>query len=833
MLKIVEIKVDNRISPFGISTERPSIRWKCESDIPGDGQSAYQITLNEKPFPTVESDEMQWDCPVLLSPYTEYEIAVTVWNRAKETATAVSRFFSGKLTENWSAQWISSGIKNDKTCSLPPETYQKVFSLTALPKTAHLYISALGIYEAVINGQKVSEDFFAPGYTNYKSHVQFQAYEIARFLKQGENTLAVTVANGWFLGRIGNKYNVYGNMRALVAELHLDDTIIGTDESWQISFEGAVRFADFYDGQIIDNTSREPDWQAVHLFTGKAPRLLPHLGTFVRECQVFLPRNSWKSKNGMTYDFGQNFAGTVRLRVKASEHTAITIRHAEILQSGEIFTKNYRSAKATLTFICKEGEQTFFPQFTYTGFRYVEISGDKPIELLSIEGVAFSSEMPTLGKFACSNERINQFQNCVVWNEKSNFMDIPTDCPQRDERLGWTGDIGIFSNTACFNQDTLLFFRKYLYDMRSEQGADGAIPGAVPCTGMYEPRKYPIPLMMWGDAATIIPWNTFLAYGDKAELGNCYEGMKRYVLSEQLYAEKHGRGIRKYLWDKNPFQFGDWCCYGENWPQWMAKGKHLATLWYYNSVNIIIQASKILGIKQDERTFSALAENIQNAFINIYLRPDGSFKNADFESMYVCALYFGIIPAEYRKKVATRLAELVRHYEYKVMTGFPGTPYLLFALADNGYADMAYQVLMNEHCPGWLHMVKHGATTTWERWDAIEENGNFFHGGAHMVSFNHYAYGAVGDFFYRRILGLEPTSPGYKSFEIKPICGTLLWADGALETPYGRIEVAWNKENGKFKLKVRVPFGTTAKIILPDGSEEWIDSGKYEREVSL
>lgn len=732
------------------------------------------------------------------------------------------------------AKWITSGRANDKACSLPPEIYCKSFTVNTLPRKAILTVTALGIYEVKINGKRAGDFFFAPGYTNYKKHIQAQEYDVAALLSEGENIIEITVANGWYLGRIGNKYNVYGTCRAIIAELNIDGDILSTDEAWRVTFDGEVRFSDFYDGETIDNKQREKTYQSAVLFQGFTPEISPHFGTFVRAHEAFVPVKSWQSKRGRIYDFGQNFSGVVKLKVKADKGTTIRVKHAEIVIDNEIFTKNYRSAKAELVLICRGGENEFFPTFTYTGFRYAEITSDKPIEILNIEGVALYSDMKQLGDFSCSDERLNKLQSCLVWNLKSNFVDIPTDCPQRDERLGWTGDLCTFSRTACFNYDISSFMNKWLCDLYSEQ-INGAVFATAPSTGMYEPSpKKPIPLMLWGDSAVVVPWTLYSAYGDKERLAAYYEHMKEYALSERRAAESCGKGLKKYLWNKNKYQFGDWACYGKSWYTWTARGKHLATLWYFNSVNICRLASRELGLKQDEKEFAALAENIKNAFIKTYLQPDGTIKKASFTSMYADALYFGIIPDEYKSKVAGKLANLVAKDDYKVTTGFPGTPYLLFALADNGYADIAYKVLLNENCPSWLHMIKHGATTLWERWDAIEQDGSFFHGSADMVSFNHYAYGSVGDFFYRRILGIEETAAGYKAFNIKPVIGGgLTYAEGSLETRYGLIKSGWTISGGKFEIKVTVPEGTKCLLTLPDGEEKSLNGGNYNFECTI
>ena len=728
-----------------------------------------------------------------------------------------------KLFEKFTrAKWITSGRENDRACSLPPETFQKTFALDKVPERARLFVTALGIYEVFLNGKRVGRDLFTPGYTDYKRRVQVQEYDVSSLLRTGENVLEVTVANGWYLGRIGNKYNVYGRRRALLLELDCGEVRVATDESWEVTEDGEVRFADFYDGETIDLRKKERRFAPVCLFDGPTPALVPHTGAFVREVGVLTPE-----RKGNLFDFKQNFAGVVRLKVRAKEGTVLTVRHGEILMDGKLFNGNYRSAKATLSLICREGENEFCPTFTYMGFRYAEITGNAPFELLSVEGVVYSSEMARRGTFSCGNENINKLQSCIEWGITSNFVDIPTDCPQRDERMGWTGDICVFANTASYNFDTRAFFRKWLADLRSEQ-KDGCIPVTIPSSGMYEPNKrHPIPLMTWGDAAVIVPWNVYMNYGERETLEESYESMKACVEAERRAAEKRGFGDKKFLWNGGGYQFGDWCAPDTSWAGWTGRGKHLATLWYFNSVNIVRRAARTLGRTEDERRYSELSENIRAAFLRHYLKEDGTFRHANFMSMYVCALYFGILPEARKEAVAAQLARLVLKNDRRVMTGFPGTPYLLFALADNGYEELAFKVLLQEKCPGWMHMIKHGATTTWERWNAIEEDGSFFHGGAGMVSFNHYAAGAVGDFFYRRILGLEPLKAGYSRFAVRPVCGPLTHAEGSLTTAQGKIEIKWKKGDA-FTLHVTVPEGASAEITLPSGKRTAVTAGEHD-----
>ena len=738
-----------------------------------------------------------------------------------------------------SAKWIGTGQKNNRHNSLPPELFHKSFHLKALPLRAVLRVSAMGIYAAEINGQRVGDCYFAPGYTHYESYMQVQNYDVSRLLKIGENRLDITVANGWWLGSIGNKNNRYGDCRGLIAALTLTfadgrEQNIATDESWRATSDTPVRYADFYNGETIDlrNTAEQSwHWLPVQPLSGKLPALKPHFGAYVREDCRLTP----VLRNGSIYDFGQNHAGVLQLTVKAKRGTTITVRHGEILdESGRLFTKNLRGAKQTLTLVCgHDGENFFAPRFTFMGFRYAEITADSDFEVVKAESVVLTSDCKPIGEFSCSDGKLNRLFQNIQWGQRSNFIDIPTDCPQRDERMGWTGDIAVFAETATYNRDIGSFMGKWLYDLSQYQRPNGTLPVTIPENKTYQPTPFKVPIAIWGDAATMVPWAVYRAYGDFDALTAQYDSMKAYTDAEIRAAAKTGRGKRKFLWDKNPFQYGDWCAAGESFSQWKRKGKYLSTAYFANSVNIMRQAAHELGKEADEAYYTRLLANIKDAFATLCLREDGKL-TGDFQSNYVCALYFDLVPEARKAAVAERLVELVRAGNHTVRTGFAGTPYLCFALADNGYVEDAYKVLQNEKAPGWLHTVKAGGTTVWERWDALDENGHFYKGsGADMVSFNHYAYGAVGAFFYRRILGIEPVTAGYKEFRIQPIPGgTLQYAQGSLETGHGRIEVKWEQMDGIFTLHVTIPANTQCTVILPDGSVHTVGGGEYTYKAS-
>ena len=725
--------------------------------------------------------------------------------------------------------WIGTNQQNPADNTLPPELFRRTFALENPLMKAVLRVAAMGIYEASVNGQRVGDAFFTPGYTHYESYVQEETWDVTNLLHQGENRLDILVANGWWLGTQGDCNNRYGDHRGLRAALVLTyessakETIV-TDSSWQWTDDTPIRYADFYNGEIYDETRSNESgwhWHAAVLLTGDVPETRQHDGAFVRIQEELKPVAACRN----IYDFGQNHAGVVRLRVKASKGTAITVRHAEIVdQNGNLVTAPLRSAKATLTWICgQDGEQEYMPRFTFMGFRYAEVTTDAPMEVLSITSPVLTSDCPVIGCFSCSDERLNRLYQNTQWGQASNFIDIPTDCPQRDERMGWTGDIAVFAETAAMNRNIHDFMRKWLRDLRLYQRENGSIPVVIPENPTYQPMGRVFPIAIWGDAAVLVPWAVWKAYGDKSLLAEQYPSMKKWVEAELNAAAAHGEGLRHWVWDENDFQFGDWCAPGEPYEAWIAKGNDLATAFMYGSISRVAEAAEILGEKEDAARYREALHQIQKAYAALCIHEDGRLKG-DYASHYTCALYFGLIPEKNRPACAERLAELVRENGYRIPTGFAGTPYILFALADNGYREDAYHLLLNEECPGWLYPIRLGATTMWERWDALGEDGVIDPETLGMVSFNHYAYGAVCAFFYRRILGIEPLEAGYRRFRVQPIIGGgLTHAEGGI----GDIHVSWTVSETQLTLVVEVPAGCEAEIVLPNKMTEWVAAGRW------
>lgn len=729
-----------------------------------------------------------------------------------------------------------------------PLTFRRRLSLEARPvRRAWVEATALGIYELAIDGTKVGDQYFAPGYTSYTHQAQYQTYNVTGFVHEG-SVLTVVLAAGWAVGSFtyGRKNRAYADTPALLLELHVEyvdgtrDLVI-TDASWEVTQEGPYRMAEFYDGETYDATVSldAVAWHKASLVTPRAePRILAEYGEPVRAFEPLAPQGVRQASSGeWVYDFGQNLAGVVRAQIRGARHgQVVTFRHAEILAEGELFVKSLRTAKATATYVCAEGDQTYQPHLTYMGFRYVGVRGVDPQDL-TLEAVPLHSDFAQTGSFACSNDLVNRLNENIRWGGLSNFVDIPTDCPQRDEREGWTGDTAVFSSTGCYNFDLGRFYGKWLLDMRAEQGRGGGIPMVVPRGA----DNWPVMAnSCWGDSCIMVPWAVWLSRGDKALLARQYPVMLRFLKAVRwwsafLAVTSTGRHVWRW-----PFHFGDWCAPGEDMRQWMAKGKWMATAYHANSLAIVARVAEILGKPDDVRRLRAERDQVVAAYRRAFTDGHGRLAK-EFQTGYVLPLHFGMTEGEETQAMAANLCRLLEENGHRLSTGFTGTPYLLFALSDTGHLDEAYRVLLQTECPSWLYEVKAGGTTVWERWDALRPDGSINTGSLTdkeddqgMVSFNHYANGAVGDWLYRRLLGLEPTEGGYRRFAVRPMPGGgITWAHGHEDTPFGRVEVSWAIEGRRFSLDVTVPVSTMCQATLPDGGEHKLGSGQHHLACSL
>ncbi len=743
--------------------------------------------------------------------------------------------------KNWKGVWISDPSYHVESPLSPvPMVFRRRFDALKPIASLRIDVTAMGIFDLWLNGQRMTEEYFNPGFTDYSAHLQYVSYEIKE-LAAGTHELTAVVAGGWAVGRTTHvdnttksKSRLTADRQALLCDLALnyaDGTreIIGTDESFEVSEEGPWRFGDFYDGETYDARIDMAGiaWHRSAPETLRVqPRIRSRYGLPVVAHERLTPISWTKASSGeWIVDFGQNLAGVVALTVNGRAGQQIVIRHAETLEKGELYVQNLRSAKQLLTYLCKDGVQQYSPRFTYMGFRYIGISGIEKDDIESIEAVAVYSDLRTIGHFRCSNKDLNQLQSNLVWSGKSNFVDIPTDCPQRDERQGWTGDISLFSPTACFNFDMRDFLGKWLLDLKTEQNALGSIPFVVPARKGITPT---ITTSCWGDCCILVPWALYMSNGDESVLRMMYPTMKKYMadvkrwaaLSLPIYGSPH---ILKL-----PFQFGDWCAPVGNVPDWLARGPWVGTAYYAHSCELMAKIAGILGKPQDEKRYAVLHEKVKAAFRRVFTDGHGRMKE-EFQSAYVLALAFGLETEENRPVMAERLWTLIRNNSYHLATGFPATPYLLFALVDHGYENEAYQLLLQDSAPSWLYQVRRGATTIWEGWSSIQEDGSI-----HESSLNHYAYGAVGDFFYRRVCGLEATEPGYRRFRIKPVVGGgLSWAECTHESLFGTIAIRWEKKEDVFSLRVEAPAETICDVILPDGRTVSVGGGVHDFQCIL
>ena len=843
MLEITRLTVEHLTADCVTDCPAPHIAFAVRSDRNGAQLTDAELTVGDWSAKVTGDGQTgtTYKGPALL-PFTTYSVQLAAKDDAGETAAASMTFETGRMETPWKGQWITDGDYHftEAKVSPVPMVFRREITTDKPIARARLYATAMGIYEVELNGKKLGDRYFAPGFTSYKSYLQYQTYDVTPFMT-GHDTLTATVAGGWAVGSFvfTRKNRVTADRQALLAELRIEYEdgsveVIGTDSSWQVTEDSPVRMADIYDGETYDATKETTGWHNAAPETLKiTPAITAEYGAPVRAHEVMRPVAITTAKDGeVIYDFGQNFAGVIHMKLNGKAGQIITVRHAEILNpDGTLNTTFLRTAKATATYICRDGEQEYSPRFSYMGFRYAGVKGIDPKEL-EIEAVALYSDVAQHGGFHCSDEMLNKLQSNITWSAKSNFVDIPTDCPQRDERMGWTGDINVFAPTALYNFELSRFLEKWLRDVKAEQLPTGGLPNTVPVQGYGFPATMPeMAVDWWGDACVNVPWALYEATGNVDILRAMYPAMQKYVKACRFWAG-FGIGKHRYIWHTPAvLHFGDWVAPDvPKMSQWQGRSKYTATASLCNTSGRLAKIARLLGKDEDAAQYETLSAKVADAYCSIL--TDGSGKAKDeFQTAYVLPLYLNMFPENVKAKAAENLVKLVEKNDYKIGTGFPGTPYILFALADSGHADTAFKMLLNTQCPSWLYEVRVGATTVWERWDGLDENGECpigDDGTDQMISYNHYASGAVGAFLYRRVLGVEPVLPGYKLFKFAPLVGGgLTEADGTVGTPYGEIKAAWHIENGEMTAEITVPMGTACTVTLPGGVEQNLSGGSY------
>ncbi len=840
MIKITNFKIENANAVT--DDAYPSFSWSFKSDRNDVKVKEARLQVGDWTLSTTNQIAVKY-AGSPLEPYSNYVANLKVITDIGEEDTTTLEFSTGHMSKSFNGKWITAGDYKfiEEKVSPVPMVFRKKFIVEKKVKTVKIYSTAIGLYNICLNGKKVGDDYFAPGFTSYKNNLQYQVYDITKDIANN-NELMVTVTGGWAVGSFvfTRKNRITADRQAFLADIRIiyeDDSteIISTNETWDVSMKGNLKLADIYDGEEYDasfNISEEYFSKASVEHVRISPKMVPS-SVLVKANETFNPINIKEIGDEIIYDFGQNFAGVVELEIQGKKGQIITVRHAEILkEDGSLNTDFLRTAKAQLKYICKEGLQKYSPSFTYMGFRYISVKGISQSDI-KVRAKALYSQLEEQGDFKCSNEMLNQLQSNIKWGAKSNFVEIPTDCPQRDERMGWTGDIALFAQTACFNFDMKNFLRKWLKDMRSEQLFSGGIPNTIPSQGYGFPATMPtMAIDFWGDASVLVPWALYQKTGDEKILYENYEMMKKYVKACKRWAGFFSFGKHRYIWNTpSVLHFGDWVAPDvPQMNQWQKRSKWTATASLANTSHILSMIAGILNKPEEEQYFYNIYKKTSEAYIDILTDKNGRLLE-EFQTAYVLPIYFNMFDNATKNKAAANLAKLVKNGNYKIGTGFPGTPYILFALADNGQKETAFKMLLNTDCPSWLYEVKMGATTIWERWDGLDEDGKCpigDDGTDSMISYNHYASGAVGDFLYRRVAGIEATEAGYKSFKVAPIIGGgLTSASAKVMSPYGNIYSEWNIEGGKFTIKLEVPIGTECNLILPDKKEHLLGNGMH------
>lgn len=843
-LSVFDLTTEHRKDPLGIDSKQPRFSWKLSGTGNNIMQTAWTIRVaTDNKF---QSNSIIWDSgwqqsdASVLQSYKGAQLKSAIryfWqvrikdNKGNTSKWSAPAFFeTGMLSQgDWKAKWIE--IEGDTGRYTPSPHFRKEFSLGKTVASARVYVTSHGYYELHINGKKVGDQVLTPGWTSYGKRLQYQVYDVTDQVVKGNNAIGAVLGDGWYRGTLGwgTNWAIYGKTLGLLAQLKVrftdgTEALIITDESWTCNQDGAIRMNDIYNGETYDATKKLTGWNLPGYDQSKwkkvkvasyTDNLVASEGAPIRKIQEVKPVKIFKSPSGnLLVDMGQNMVGWIRLKVSGPKGTVVTLRHAEILDKhGEFYTENLRGAKCQLTYtLAGTGEETYEPRFTFMGFRYVEVKGfPGTLTADNITGVVIHSDMAPTGSYDCSNPLVNQLQHNIVWGQKGNFVDVPTDCPQRDERLGWTGDAQAFCRTAAFNFDVSAFFTKWLRDVALDQKQGGEVPDVIPDVLNRQDAATAAPSAGWGDVAIIAPWTMYTVFGDKQFLENQYPSMKKWV---EYIRKKAGDS---YMW-KGGSKYGDWLFYhppvnNHTAADGYTEPDFIATAFFAYSANLLSQAANALGKTDDEKTYSGLYNKIRDVFIKEYVTPAGRVGTCS-QTSYILALKFGLLPEELRPKAAEFLVADIKSRRNHISTGFLGTPYIAHELSEAGYSDVAYDLLLQETYPSWLYPVKMGATTIWERWDGQKTDSTFQDAG--MNSFNHYAYGAIGDWMYRVSAGIETDGPGYKKLILQPHPTTKLsYAKASFESPYGKVESGWERKEGKVIVKVSIPANTQATVFLP------------------
>ena len=841
MLEIYDLRCEYDSNPLAVTSERPRFSWKLRSGDARVAQSSYRITVATGPelaAPVWDSGTVESAASHLveyagppLEEGTRYSYRVSV-QAGDEGASGEGAWFETAL-RGWNAAFL--GMQREaNAASSRPIYLRREFDLEFEARRARLHATALGVYELWINGKRVGEDYLSPGWTNYRKRLAFQTHDVTSLLRKGRNVVAAVVGPGWYKGDLSwlKERNFYGKDEALSVDLRAtggagESLRVTTDEGWRAS-EGPILYAELYHGERYDARAEQGGWSSPGFddkgWSPAAPvgfdseRVIAQEGPSVRKQERFAVREVITTPRGeQVLDFGQNLTGWVEFSVQGKAGERVVLRHAEVLDSeGNFYTDNLRSARAEIEYILKGGErERYEPHFTFHGFRYVHVV-DYPgrLDPKDFAAVVLHSQMEPGLSFECSNPLLNQLHHNILWGWKGNAVDVPTDCAQRDERLGWTGDAQVFIGTATYLTDSAGFYRKWLRDLASEQLEDGGIPFVVPDILTTLAQREPMfggshSSTGWGDAAVVCPWTIFERYADRRLLEEQYPSMKRWV----EYIRAHAEG--GLIWNTG-FHFGDWVALDAKEGSYFGATPNdlTATAFYAYSTELLAKAASALGETKDAANYTDLHSSIVRAFREEFITPSGRIA-ARTQTAHILSLVFGLVPEDKRARATDDLVKLLDENGGHLTTGFLGTPFFCRALAENGRLDAAYALLMREDYPSWLYQVTKGATTVWEHWDGIKPDGSMW--SPNMNSFNHYAYGAIGEWIYSTIGGIssDPADPGFHTVVLAPRPGGgITHAKTAYEGPYGTIKLEWRLEGDRLVIDAQVPANSTGRVVL-------------------
>jgi alpha-L-rhamnosidase len=859
-LRPVGLRCEYRVDPLGLDERAPRLSWALESEGRSRVQSAYRILAARSEKDLESEANLLWDSGRVESARSvgvEYEgealrsgsrclWKVLIWDGAGNLSPyAGTAFFELGLLEryDWKGAWIYAGGDPDEDFDPPTgEEYddlanglspspflRREFPLEGQVRRARLYATARGVYELHLNGKRVGNDVLAPGWTDYDRRIQYQTYDVTPLLTRGMNVLGAVLGDGWFAGFVGfdpkHRGALYGSRPQLLAQLDVEyedgsRQSISTDDSWRCS-EGPILFSDLLMGESYDARREmhgwaEPGfddsgWYGAEVEELRDTDLVAQPDEGIRVTEELEAKSVTEVEDGRyIFDMGRNMVGWVRLKVEGEAGTGVTLRYGEVLNpDGTLYTTNLRSARATDHYVLGgDREEVYEPRFTFHGFRYVEVSGypGEP-RLEAVTGRVVRSATPVSGSFECSNQMVNELQENIVWGQRGNFLSVPTDCPQRDERLGWMGDAQVFVRTASFNMDVAAFFEKWMVDVEDAQSPEGAFPDVAPLPGGSGLIDLRWGAPAWGDAGVIVPWTIYRAYDDTRIVERHYDAMTRWM---------------EYLHGANPDLIRN-NRMGNNYGDWLSpKGDHtpkhlLATAYWAYDARLMAEMAGATNRNEDAKKYSELNEAIKRAFQEAYLYPDGRIEG-DTQTCYLLALHMDLLPKELRSAAAGHLVKTIEREDWHLSTGFVGVGYLCPVLTEAGYTDVAYRLLLNETYPSWGYTLKNGGTTIWERWDGWTEEHGFQ--SPNMNSFNHYSLGSVGEWLYRSVAGIELGAPGYGQIVIRPRRGGgLTHAKAEYDSVRGRISSSWKIEDDRFVLEVLIPPNTTATVHVPSTND--------------